>query len=64
LTASQSDGSPTISETQTPQKHERDSTYITENFEEIAKASGLTHVRSFNAFVSKVMVFDKPGKPL
>jgi ubiquinone/menaquinone biosynthesis C-methylase UbiE len=37
------------------------STYITENFQEIGRASGLTHVRSFNAFVSKVMVFDKPG---
>jgi hypothetical protein len=37
------------------------STYITENFEEIGRASGLTHLRNFNAFVSKVMVFDKPG---
>src|SRR6516165_7560175 len=37
------------------------STYITEDFEEIAKASGLTPVRNFIAFVSKVMVFDKPG---
>jgi ubiquinone/menaquinone biosynthesis C-methylase UbiE len=36
------------------------STYIIENFEEIAKISGLTLVRNFNAFVSKVMVFDKP----
>jgi ubiquinone/menaquinone biosynthesis C-methylase UbiE len=36
------------------------STYITENFEEIAKACGLTHLRSLNAFISKVMVFDKP----
>jgi ubiquinone/menaquinone biosynthesis C-methylase UbiE len=35
------------------------STYITENFEKIAKAFGLSNVRSFNAFVSKVMVFDK-----
>jgi ubiquinone/menaquinone biosynthesis C-methylase UbiE len=39
------------------------STYITENFEEIAKASGLSPVRNFNAFVSKVMVFDKPARP-
>jgi ubiquinone/menaquinone biosynthesis C-methylase UbiE len=37
------------------------STYITENFEKIAKAFGLSNVRSFNAFVSKVMVFDKPA---
>jgi ubiquinone/menaquinone biosynthesis C-methylase UbiE len=37
------------------------STYIIEDFEEIAKASGLTNVRNFIAFVSKVMVFDKPG---
>jgi SAM-dependent methyltransferase len=35
------------------------STYITESFEEIAKSSGLTHVHNFNAFISKVMVFDK-----
>jgi len=37
------------------------STYISENFEDIAEASGLTPVRHFNAFVSKVMVFDRPG---
>jgi ubiquinone/menaquinone biosynthesis C-methylase UbiE len=37
------------------------STYITEDFQEIAKAFGLTYVRHFNAFVSKVMVFDKLG---
>jgi ubiquinone/menaquinone biosynthesis C-methylase UbiE len=36
------------------------STYITEDFAEIAKSSGLTQVRNFNAFISKVMVFDKP----
>jgi ubiquinone/menaquinone biosynthesis C-methylase UbiE len=35
------------------------STYISENFEEIAEESGLTRVRGLNAFVSKVMVFDK-----
>jgi ubiquinone/menaquinone biosynthesis C-methylase UbiE len=38
------------------------STYVTENFGEIAKASGLSYVRDFNAFVSKVMVFDKPER--
>jgi ubiquinone/menaquinone biosynthesis C-methylase UbiE len=37
------------------------STYITEDFAEIAKSSGLTEVRAFNAFISKVMVFDKPS---
>jgi ubiquinone/menaquinone biosynthesis C-methylase UbiE len=37
------------------------STYITEDFAEIANSSGLTHVRTFNAFISKVMVFDKPS---
>jgi ubiquinone/menaquinone biosynthesis C-methylase UbiE len=36
------------------------STYITENFEDIAEASALTHIRDVTAFVSKVMVFDKP----
>jgi ubiquinone/menaquinone biosynthesis C-methylase UbiE len=35
------------------------SSYITEDFGAIAQACGLTHVRSVNAFVSKVMVFDK-----
>jgi ubiquinone/menaquinone biosynthesis C-methylase UbiE len=34
-------------------------TYITERFDQVAEASGLSHVRSLNAFVSKVMVFDK-----
>ena len=38
------------------------STYISEKFDGIAGASGLTQVRHFNAFVSKVMVFDKPGE--
>jgi hypothetical protein len=28
----------------------------------IAAGSGLTHVRDVNAFVSKVMVFDKPPR--
>jgi ubiquinone/menaquinone biosynthesis C-methylase UbiE len=37
------------------------STYISEKFDGLAEASGLTQVRHFNAFVSKVMVFDKPG---
>lgn len=34
--------------------------YTTEDFGAIAKACGLTHVRDARAFVSKVMVFDKP----
>jgi ubiquinone/menaquinone biosynthesis C-methylase UbiE len=33
--------------------------YLKEDFAAIAKASGLRHVRDTNAFVSKVMVFDK-----
>ena len=35
--------------------------YTTEDFGGLAAASGLTYVRTVNAFVSKVMVFDKPG---
>jgi ubiquinone/menaquinone biosynthesis C-methylase UbiE len=35
------------------------SSYIKEDFGAMAQACGLTHVRSVNAFVSKVMVFDK-----
>jgi ubiquinone/menaquinone biosynthesis C-methylase UbiE len=35
--------------------------YIAEAFGAIAKACGLTHVRDVKAFVSKVMVFDKPS---
>lgn len=34
--------------------------YTTEDFGAIAEACGLTHVRDVRAFVSKVMVFDKP----
>jgi ubiquinone/menaquinone biosynthesis C-methylase UbiE len=34
-------------------------TYLTEDFRALAAACGLTHVRDVNAFVSKVMVFDK-----
>ena len=34
--------------------------YVTEDFDTIAKACGLTHIRDVKAFVSKVMVFDKP----
>jgi ubiquinone/menaquinone biosynthesis C-methylase UbiE len=34
--------------------------YTTEDFDAIARACGLTHVRDVKAFVSKVMVFDKP----
>jgi ubiquinone/menaquinone biosynthesis C-methylase UbiE len=37
------------------------STYITERFEGLAESSGLTQIRNFNAFISKVMVFDKAG---
>jgi ubiquinone/menaquinone biosynthesis C-methylase UbiE len=33
--------------------------YLDEDFAEIARSSGLTHVRDTQAFVSKVMVFDK-----
>jgi ubiquinone/menaquinone biosynthesis C-methylase UbiE len=36
------------------------SSYLTEDFSAIAQACGLGHVRAVNAFVSKVMVFDKP----
>lgn len=34
--------------------------YIEEDFGAIAKACGLAHIRDTNAFVSKVMVFDRP----
>lgn len=34
--------------------------YIQEDFAAIGRACGLTHTRDVNAFVSKVMVFDKP----
>jgi ubiquinone/menaquinone biosynthesis C-methylase UbiE len=36
------------------------SSYIEEDFRAIAQACGLIHVRDVSAFVSKVMVFDKP----
>jgi ubiquinone/menaquinone biosynthesis C-methylase UbiE len=36
------------------------SSYLTEDFGAIAQACGLTQARAVNAFVSKVMVFDKP----
>jgi ubiquinone/menaquinone biosynthesis C-methylase UbiE len=35
------------------------SSYLTEDFAAIAAECGLTHVRDVNAFISKVMVFDK-----
>jgi ubiquinone/menaquinone biosynthesis C-methylase UbiE len=35
--------------------------YIKEDFIKLAAACGLTYVRTVNAFVSKVMVFDKPA---
>jgi ubiquinone/menaquinone biosynthesis C-methylase UbiE len=39
--------------------------YIREDFGELGPACGLTYTRTVNAFVSKVMVFDKPlGNPL
>jgi hypothetical protein len=34
--------------------------YTTEDFGAVASACGLTHIRDVRAFVSKVMVFDKP----
>ena len=34
--------------------------YATENFGTMAKAHGLTHIRDVKAFVSKLIVFDKP----
>jgi ubiquinone/menaquinone biosynthesis C-methylase UbiE len=34
--------------------------YIEEDFGAIGKACGLTHTHDINAFISKVMVFDKP----
>ena len=34
--------------------------YASEDFGAIAKACGLIHIRDVKAFVSKVMVFDKP----
>jgi ubiquinone/menaquinone biosynthesis C-methylase UbiE len=34
--------------------------YLREDFAAIATAGGLKHIRDVNAFVSKVMVFDKP----
>ena len=33
--------------------------YLDEDFGAIAKSCGLAHVRDVNAFISKVMVFDK-----
>jgi hypothetical protein len=33
--------------------------YLDEDFGAMAKSCGLTHVRDVNAFISKVMVFDK-----
>jgi len=36
--------------------------YLREDFRAIAAGCGLEHVRDVNAFVSKVMVFDKPSR--
>jgi ubiquinone/menaquinone biosynthesis C-methylase UbiE len=33
--------------------------YLKEDFRELAAGCGLTHIRDVNAFVSKMMVFDK-----
>jgi ubiquinone/menaquinone biosynthesis C-methylase UbiE len=38
--------------------------YIRDDFREIAHASGLVHYREVKAYLSKVMVFDKPAAPL
>jgi hypothetical protein len=35
--------------------------YIEEDFGALAKACGLTHTRDETAYVSKVMIFDKPS---
>jgi hypothetical protein len=40
------------------------STYITEKFEEIGRASGLTYVRNFSVFVSKVWCSSRGAGPL
>jgi hypothetical protein len=34
--------------------------YVKEDFGALGAACGLTYTRTVNAFVSKVMVFDKP----
>src|SRR5207248_5985790 len=36
--------------------------YLDEDFDAIAETAGLTHRRDVHAFVSKVMVFDKPAR--
>jgi hypothetical protein len=35
--------------------------YTNEDFSALATGCGLTHIRDVKAFVSKVMVFDKPA---
>jgi ubiquinone/menaquinone biosynthesis C-methylase UbiE len=35
--------------------------YTSEDFRALATSCGLTHIRDVKAFVSKVMVFDKPA---
>lgn len=37
------------------------SSYLDEDFRAVARCCGLTHTRESTAFLSKVMVFDKPG---
>jgi hypothetical protein len=51
LTASQSDGSPTISETQTPQKHERE--LVTLEFIHSSNISSNLYFVSFFGMVSE-----------
>ena len=41
--------------------HEPYRSYTKEDFSALAAACGLTHIRDVKAFVSKVMVFDKPA---
>ena len=36
--------------------------YTNEDFSALATSCGLTHIRDVKAFVSKVMVFDKPAR--
>jgi ubiquinone/menaquinone biosynthesis C-methylase UbiE len=40
------------------------SSYLGEDFAALAEDCGLSHVRDINAFISKVMVFDKPADPI
>jgi hypothetical protein len=46
--------------TDTPFRDTLKTLLTAQDFGAIATACGLTHIRDVNAFVSKVMVFDKP----